>query len=92
MNTDDHITQHYLAIYQEHKAAGTLPRGAKLRLLEENAGLEPSQTPNCGKISSHVNWYREKWVTDTCACGHKFKVPKGKKGTYRCNCCSNRDY
>jgi hypothetical protein len=45
----------------------------------------------CGKIDSHP-WYRGRWVTDTCACGHKFRVPAGSKGKYRCNCCANLQY
>ena len=87
MNTND-----YLTIYQDHKANGDMPTGANLRALEQLAGLKPSQPYNCGKISSHANWYRGKWTTDTCACGHKFRVPAGDKGRYRCDCCANRDY
>lgn len=44
---------------------------------------------NCGRISSHVNWYKGKWERDTCHCGHRFSVPKGSKGKYRCNCCAD---
>lgn len=83
---------YYLAIYETHRADGTLPRGQNLRALQELAGLKPARPYNCGKISSHAGWYEGKWVTDTCPCGHKFRVPAGKKGYYRCNCCADRDY
>ena len=82
----------YLKVYEEHKANGTLPKGRNLQALQELAGIKPTGPVHCGKISSHAGWYRGKWVTDTCRCGHKFKVPQGSKGKYRCNCCANRDW
>ena len=42
------------------------------------------------KISSHDGWYRGRWVTDTCTCGNKMRVPAGKIGVYRCNDCADQ--
>lgn len=84
----------YKQEYERRKASGELAKMTRVnrRALEELAGVIPTTPLNCGKIASHVGWYTGKWVTDTCACGHKFKVPKGARGKYRCNCCADKDW
>lgn len=82
-------TAHYLALYNQQRAESTLPTGGQLRALEQLAGLRPPPPYNCGRISSHVGWKRGRWVTDTCHCGHRFGVPRGKKGRYQCDCCAD---
>jgi len=84
----------YRQMYDAKVANGSLAAMSKAsrRALMECAGLVPERPHNCGRISSHAGWYRGKWHTDTCECGHKFGVPKGKRGYYRCDCCANRDW
>jgi len=40
------------------------------------------------KIDSHANWYRGRWIVDTCRCGNKMLVPDDSKGKYQCNTCA----
>lgn len=81
----------YLKEYEAREIANTLPNGANLRALKELAGIKPEKPISCGRISSHVGWYRGKWEIDICHCGHRFRVPVGKKGYYQCNCCADRE-
>ena len=58
---------------------------------KQAAPKAPKPAPvRCGRIASHAGWYCGEWVTDTCHCGHAFRVPAGDRGSYQCNCCAAR--
>ena len=94
MTIEEELREEYVRYIADRKASGawaTMSTRVKNEWMR-GAGLLPPKPYSCGKISSHGDWYHGKWVTDTCGCGHKFRVPKGSKGKYRCDCCANRDY
>ena len=83
---------HYRAEYERALAAGELVAmpDARRESLKRLAGITPERPYNCGRVSSHQGWYKGAWAADTCQCGHRFSVPRGKRGRYVCDCCADR--
>ena len=89
--TDIRVTETGERFSRRYRVTGTKPLPAPVNEEPAPKATKPKNKPvSCGRISSHASWYRGGWVTDTCHCGHAFRVPTHSKGKYQCNCCADR--